>query len=141
MAKIKPIGAIADKWAEVTPARSGDYEAGIRDASVDWAGPTSAAADAYAAGVQAAVADGRFGRGVSAAGTQKWRNKALATGVQRWGPGVRAAKSDYQAGFGPYREVIAGIALPPRYARGDPRNLDRVAAITTALHEAKVSGI
>ena len=141
MAKIKPISQIADKWAEVTPGRSSDYEAGVKDASVDWAGATAAAEGSWGDGVSAAVAAGSFSRGVNKAGTAKWRRKAVDTGVARWGPGVRAAKPDYQAGFGPYREVIAGVTLPPRFAKGDPRNLERVAVIANALHEARVRGV
>jgi len=140
VANIKPISVIAEKWAEVTPGRSGDYENGVRDASVDWAGPTAAAESAWGDGVSAAVSAGRFGRGVAKAGTNKWRQKTLTKGVRNWGPGVRDAKGDYQAGFGPYREVIAGVTLPARFSRGDERNLERVRAITTALHDAKMAG-
>lgn len=141
MAKIKPISQIADKWAEVTPGRSGDYEAGVKDSSVDWAGPTAAAESNWSDGVSAAAVAGSFSRGVNSAGTSKWRRKALDVGVGRWGPGVRAAKADYQSGFGPYREVIAGVSLPPRYAKGDPRNIERVSVLASALHEAKVRGV
>jgi len=139
MANIKPIATIAQKWATVTPGRSSDYESGVKDTSVDWAGPTAAAESSWSDGVTSAIGEGRFSRGVSKAGTSKWRRKASDVGVSRWGPGVRAAQADYQAGFTPYREVIAGVALPPRYARGDPRNIDRVAKVATALHEAKIS--
>jgi len=140
MANIKSIATIAAKWATVTPGRSADYEAGVKDTSVDWAGPTAAAEDSWSQGVQAAAAEDRFSKGVTKAGTSKWRRKVVDVGISRWGAGVRAAQSDFQSGFGPYREVIAGVNLPPRMARGDPRNIDRVAIIAAALHNAKVRG-
>lgn len=140
MANIKTSAAIAKKWADVTPGRSGDFEAGIKDASVDWAGPTAAAESAYADGVSEALAQKRFGKGVAKAGTEKWRRKTVETGVGRWGSGVRAAQADMQAGFAPYREAIAGVALPPRFSRGDPRNIDRVSTIAKTLHDLKTRG-
>ena len=138
--KVKSLAEIAQKWATVTPARSGDYEKGVKDTSVDWAGPTAAAASSYADGVSQAVADGRFAKGVSAAGTSKWRSKTTTAGVARWGAGVRDAQADYQKGYATSQAVLAGLTLPPRYRRGDPRNIDRVSSIATALHEAKVRG-
>lgn len=140
MANIKSSAAIATKWATVTPGRSGDFESGIKDSTVDWAGPTQAAETAYSDGVSEAIAGKRFGKGVAKAGTEKWRRKTVETGVGRWGAGVRAAQADMQAGFAPYREAIAGVALPPRFSRGDPRNIDRVSTIAKTLHDLKTRG-
>jgi len=140
MPRIKSMQAIAEKWAEVTPQRSGDYEAGIKDPSVDWASATAAAEESYVQGVQEAATNNRFSKGVQAAGNQKWRDKAVTLGVARWGQGVRAAKGAYQTGFEPYRQVIEATSLPPRFSRGDPRNIDRVAALAEALHQRKVQG-
>jgi hypothetical protein len=36
-------------------------------------------------------------------------------------------------------DVIANTVLPPRGPKGDPRNLDRVKAITTALRAKKLA--
>jgi hypothetical protein len=51
---------------------------------------------------------------------------------------VQIAKDDYAKGFGPYANVIAATTLPPRYPKGDPRNIERVSAIAQALHQEKV---
>jgi len=136
--KIKSAGEIAGKWARVTPQRAADYQAGVKDTSVDWAGPTKAAEGRYEQGVQEAITKKRFGSGVSAAGTEKWRSKTEAVGVQRWPQGVRVAENDYEKGFAPYRDVIEGVSLPEKFAKGDPRNYDRVVAVGTALHTKKV---
>jgi len=138
MPAIKPIDQIAEKWARVTPGRSADYEAGIRSPKKNWEEATAAAESAWAQGVQDAIQNKRFGKGVKEAGTGKWQRKALEIGVGRWGPGVSAAERDYRAGFAPFRDVIERTELPPRYRRGDPRNIERVAKIAAALHEAKV---
>lgn len=133
MVPIRSIEEIATKWAQVTPMRSADYAAGIKNPSRSWAQATMAAESSYEAGVQAAVARHAFAKGVKKAGDEKWQRKASTRGVANWGPGVADARGDYQAGFAPYREAIASTTLPPRYARRDPRNMLRVKAIVDAM--------
>lgn len=141
MANIRSMEAIAAKWANVTPMRVGDYEAGIESPRRDWQQSTLAAEDSYQQGVQAAIAEKRFGKGVRKAGTAKWQENARSKGVQRWGPGVSMAQAAYAAGFAPIRDAIERVTLPPRYARRDPRNLNRVKAIVDAvIAAAKKSG-
>jgi hypothetical protein len=137
--QVKSGTAIAEKWARVTPQRTADYEAGVRQPTKDWATQTANAEDSYSQGVQKAVQDKRFGKGVKAAGTSKWQEKAISKGTQRWGPGVSIAENDYESGFEPYRQEMEKVNLPPRFPKGDPRNIQRVAAIATALHKKKVS--
>ena len=138
MAAIKPLSAIVEKWTRVTPGRASDFEAGVRAPAKDWASQAAAAEGAYSDGVSAAVARKAFSAGVRKAGTEKWSRKTLGPGVQRWGPGVREGGPAYNAGFEPYHRVIEATSLPPRRATGDPGNLERVAAIANALHQAKV---
>ena len=129
---------IVDKWSRRASQAGPDYAAGVKSPRKDWAQATTDAKDAQAAGIQAAIAAGSFEKGVAEAGTGKWQRKAIAVGAQRFGPGVAAAKADYQSGFSPYAAVIQGVALPPRGARGDPRNYENVRLIGEALHSAKV---
>lgn len=137
MAYIRTIDSIKRKWANVTPGRTADYEAGVRAPRKDWATQTKAAEGAYEAGVTAAISQKRFGKGVTNAGTESWQRGSMEKGLNRWGPGVQLAEDKYGANFGPYRDVIERVTLPPRYARRDPRNLARVAAIANALGKAK----
>jgi hypothetical protein len=133
MADIKATDRIAEKWARVTPQRTQDYSEGIDNPRRDWAAASTAAADTYKTAVTQAANTGMYGKGVRAAGTAKWQARARAKGPQRFAEGVQIAQPDYQAGFQPYAEVIRSTTLPPRFAKGDPRNLDRVRAIATAL--------
>jgi len=139
MAFIRSIEIIAEKWATVTPLRATDYATGVANPRRSWAQATVAAADSYTAGVQQAIQRGSFASGVKKAGDDKWLRKATVNGVRNWGPGVAEAKGDYAAGFAPYRAAIAAVVLPPRYARRDPRNLQRVKAVVDALIAKKVS--
>ncbi len=139
MPAVKPARSIAEKWARVTPQRDADYRAGVEAPIRDWAAEAQAAAERYKEGVTQAAGEGRFERGVQAAGSEKWKRGAVQKGVTRWGPGVRVAQADFEKGYAPYRDVIERTPLPPRRPKGDPANIERVAAIAQALHSAKIS--
>jgi len=138
MPAIKSASEIAKKWATVTPGRSADYEEGVRSPKRSWATATAGAETSYKEAVIKAANAGRFGKGVKAAGDEAWTRGATEKGVQRWGPGVAIAEGDFASGFGPYADVIRATTLPPRYPKGDPRNIQRVAAMADALHKQKV---
>lgn len=140
MANIRTIEQIAHKWATVTPQRTMDYEQGVRSPKADWATSTAAAEDSYNAGVQRAIAEKAFGKGVRKAGSEKWQAGAINKGTQRWGPGVAMSEPQYAAGFAPFRDAIERLTLPPRYARRDPRNLNRVKAVVDAMIKAATGG-
>ena len=137
---IKSIAKIAEKYARVTPQRATDYAEGVQSTPVDWAKVTAAAGASYAAGVQAAITRKGFEKGVTSAGTERWRAKALDVGTSRWGPGVQAGAGDYAARFAPYADVLAKTTLPPRFPTGDPRNYARVAAVGEALFKKRTAG-
>jgi len=140
MPKIRSAADIAKKWGTVTPPRAPDYEFGVKNPKESWEEKTGAAEGAYEEGISAAVADKRFGKGVAKAGQAKWEKKTVEKGVPRWPAGVKIAQPDFEKGFGPYRDVIEGTELPPRYPKGDPRNIERVAAMAAALRAKKVAG-
>ena len=141
MPQVKPISEIVDKWQRRASVAGPDYAAGIASPRRDWEEATKAAEGAQKAGIEQAIANGSFVKGVTKAGTAKWKRKAQDVGAARFGPGVAAAKADYQAGFAPFISVIEGITLPPRGPKGDPRNYERTQIIGEALHDAKVAGV
>ncbi len=134
----KDLAAVAAKWSQRAQAAGPDYQNGVKTPRRDWAQNTSAAADSWSAGVQQAVADGRFGRGVAAAGTPKWQNAAINKGVARYPTGVAQGGPAYTQGFGPYLQVIASLTLPPGGPKGSPNNYLRSQAVGTALHNKKI---
>ena len=101
---------------------------------------TTKAAGNQAAGIQEAIREKRFEKGVAKAGDQTWQQGALTKGVARFGEGVQLAQQKYAANFAPYAQVIESTSLPPRYPKGDPRNIERVKVIATALRNKKVKG-
>jgi len=137
MGAIRSIEHIARKWATVTPGRTEDYRIGVENPRRDWGTATAAAESAYEMGVTQAISKKRFGKGVKAAGSEAWQRGSLEKGTQRWGPGVTLAQDKYGRNFAPYRDAIERVTLPPRYAKRDPRNLERVKAVVNALTAAK----
>jgi len=139
MPKVKPIGTIGEKWSRVTPARAGEYRSGVEHPVRDWAEEAVAAEDRYVRGVTEAANAGRFGKGVSEAGTVKWQHGAIKKGPSRFAEGVAIARPDYEKGFSPFRDEIERTDLPPKGPKGDPGNIQRVAVIAAALHAKKIS--
>lgn len=137
MALIKSVDRISAKWAAVTPQRAPQYEEGVASPVRDWATETVKAKEAYKAGVVDAIAKDRFAKGVTAAGTDKWKRRATEVGPRRFAEGVAIAQPEYEKGFKPYRDVIERTTLPARFAKGDPRNIDRVRVMAAALADAK----
>lgn len=138
MAEIKNLAAIKEKWTRVTPQRTEDYSKGIANPKRDWATESVAAKANWKAGIDAAASKDLYAKGVTQAGSPKWKAKALSLGPGRFAEGVYQAGNDYEKGFAPYQAAIAACDLGPKFPRRDPRNLDRVKRIVTALVEAKV---
>jgi len=138
MPKVRALTSVAEKWSRVTPTRSTDYKEGVENPKKDWATEAANAEDRFVRGVTEAANAGRYGMGVSKAGTKRWQERAMKKGPSRFAEGVAIARPDYERGWAPYRDVIERTELPPRGPKGDPGNIQRVAAMALALHQAKV---
>jgi hypothetical protein len=136
MPKIR--GNTASKWVRRTASATEEFKDGVNNPRASWQAQTVAAAPAQAAGVQQAIAEKRFEKGVAAAGDAKWKEKTATKGADRFASGVQAGESDYQKGFAPYAQVIENTALPPRGPKGDPKNFQRVVTMATALRNKKL---
>ena len=138
MPPVKSLARASAKWARQSAAATPEYEAGVKTTAKDWAENT-AAAGSYAEGVQKAVADDRFAKGVAKAGTDKWQKNTLTKGPARWSEGIRLSTGNYERGFAPYRQVIENTTLPPRGPKGSAQNIDRVRVMAETLHAAKLA--
>jgi hypothetical protein len=137
--QIKPLGSIAEKWNRRASSATQEYTDGVGAPRKPWAAATQAAEGSYEQGVQASISRKAFGKGVAAAGDAKWSSRAKELGSGRYASGVAAGQSAYQTGFTPYFNAISNLSLPPRGAKGSPANLQRVAAVATALRNVKTS--
>jgi hypothetical protein len=141
MPPVKPLDRISEKWARVVAVSGPDYQLGVEQPRTDWKNATAAAATTYATATQKAIQEKRFEKGVNGAGTKKWQERTLRVGVNRWTEGVALSRNQYEAGFSPYRQVIESLKLPDRGPKGDPKNINRVATIASALHAEKLKRV
>jgi len=131
----KTISQVVEKWARRAATAGPDYEAGIRGAK-NQAENAIAAKSLWFQAITAANQRDAFAKGLQKSGQAKWQRKSLEVGVPRWPQGVDAAQPDYQAGFGPILDAINAAVLPKRLPKGDPGNLQRVAAINLVVRKA-----
>jgi hypothetical protein len=134
---VKSVSAAAEKWQRRAGSASDEYSRGVQSSQADWAAATSAAKDAWKAGLTEAQGRGAFEKGVVAAGNARWKEMSTKKGPSRFAEGVAVGQSDYQQGVGPYLELIARTDLPPRGATGAEGNYQRVATIGKALRALK----
>jgi hypothetical protein len=139
MPVIKDMAKISAKWKRVTSAATQEYTEGIQNPRTDWAVETAKAEAAYEKGIQASIGRKSFGKGVRAAGTEKWKSNAIEKGPMRFSQGVGLGAASYEKGFAPFREIIANTNLPARGPKGDPSNINRVAVMAKAMHDKKLS--
>jgi hypothetical protein len=134
---LRPLDKVVDKWSTRATSAAPDYNAGVAAPRKDWAAQAVAAKGAWQAGITEAASRDAFGKGVAKAGTAKWQKKAVELGTRRYPEGVNAAKDDYKADFAAFYDALSKIDLPPRGARGDPKNLERVRTIMQTLRQVK----
>jgi hypothetical protein len=138
--KVKPVDQIVKKWQTRAAGAGADYTAGINNAGDSYVQNTLASKDAYAAGITAAVSDGRWEKGVQGTGGAKWKKNTVAVGAARFGQGVANATNEFTSAMQKVSSVIGGVTLGPRGPKGDPQNWQRSVAVGQALHAAKISG-
>lgn len=136
--RIKDTGTLAKKFVRNASAAQGDYKSGVEASGQDWATNTAASADNYAAGVQQAISDGRFQKGVSDAGATKFVARASSLGAQRYPTGVGAAEGEWAKNTQGSLDVLKSLTLPPRRPKGDPGNQARANAVAVALRAHKL---
>ncbi len=133
MAAITPLDQSSDKWVRRSGVASQDYQSGVANPRRSWAEAAAAGESNYKTGVNAAAAAGRYGKGVRAAGDGRWKDMATKKGPTRYAEGVAVGKDDWNKGFAPYHQALSSLSLPARGAKGDPKNIQRVSAVATAL--------
>jgi hypothetical protein len=139
MPAVKDPGRSATKWARQSAAAQAEYETGVRNPKRDWATAAAEANARYKAGVVAANAQDRYLKGVQASGSANWQAQTLSKGPSRWAEGISLSQDRWSKGFAPYAQVIERTTLPARGPKGDASNIQRVAVIAKALHDAKTS--
>lgn len=138
--KVKPLAEIVDKWIRRAAAATSDYIKGLQSPKRPWQEATLDAEDSYEAGVQDAISNKLFSKGVSKVSNADWVERARTLGAPRFAPGVQASQNRYNRGFAPYHSALESLTLPPRGPRGSAQNYERVQRIGEALHSLRMQG-
>jgi len=130
---------ICNRWQSHTSGATEDYKRGIQNPRRPWGKTTCEACDRYKAGVDKAHSRGAYKRGVKRRGSTGWAEKTLLKGPTRFAQGVADAGDAYAKGYKPYHAYLPSIQMGPRFRRGDPRNINRCAAVANAFGQKKIS--
>jgi hypothetical protein len=134
----KDAGSIAKKFSTRAGAASNDYKDGVAASGQDWQTNALAGEGNYEQGVAASIADKRYGKGISAAGAQKFVQNATTLGPQRFQTGVANAETAYARGVQPHLDAMKGLNLPPRGPKGSAQNQQRANIVATRNREIKL---
>lgn len=136
MVETKSMEQTQKNWEASHGRIPGAYSDGVKNAK-DVIAKAIAAEDLYAQKVQEAVASKRRARKLAEVSDEQWRAAALEKGAARIGPGMAAAKAQYNKGMGRVLSTIQGVTIAPRTS--DPMaNIDnRVKPIVAALAKLK----
>ena len=131
------------KFDDNTTAGAGDLQTGIKAAQADWKANTSAAVENYTLGIQEAISNNSFQKGVDRTDPNKFGNSITSASKQKYIQNTTAAKGKVGDTAVRNRRISndALSSLRPRGRAGDPANLERMNRNAQALHDEKVARI
>jgi hypothetical protein len=139
MVDVANLGNSADKFERRAGSAGQDYEQGVSEVSdSEQQQATLDSADAWEQGIQDAIANGTFESGVENP-NKSWQQAALETGSTRFTQGASQAGDVWQDSFSEFADVLEGLNLQPRGARGSEANFQRARAVGEALNQARDS--
>jgi hypothetical protein len=134
--RIKPIETLKAKYARNAGGATGSYEEGVNFPRRSQSEAAIAATGTYEQAVQEAITDGRFQRGVAAAGDAKWKQGAVSKGKARYAGGVAAGVDEWARNTAPILAAIAAVDLGPRGVKGSEENFARSRKVAVAAAAA-----
>lgn len=135
---MKTASQSGQKFVERAGAASGDYVEGAERTGKDQAAAAIAATPNYVAGVNAAIARGAYGKGLSKSGKAGWLKGVKEKGVNRFAEGVASGMAKYVTNSGAYDSARGAAESLPRGAKGSEANYARAKAVGVALRKQKV---
>ena len=128
------------KWARNTASGGPSYKEGTENPKQPWEESTLAGEGNYEIAVTAAIAEKRFGKGVSRSGQARYDQGVKEKGIARFvqAAGLASSRTRYNNNFERFAQAIEKVDLPPRGPKG--QNLGRVQAIQDALIAEKAEG-
>jgi hypothetical protein len=101
--------AILAKWKKNAGNASADLTAGVMAVTSSPTAAAAAAVDKYAAGVQKAVANGSFVKGLQAVSLSDWQQSMTGKGVQNYANGVSSISAKAQKAMADQQNYAASV--------------------------------
>jgi len=139
MVAVKDLATAAQKWSRNAQAGATEYGDNAQAAAQRWQVNTVAAKSNYQQAVAAPGVPDRYARGAQKAGAEKYGRRIQQVGQSRYTEGVGVAQQDWQAGFQPFAQALAGLTLSARRPRGDRANYRRVEEVGVRLNAARLA--
>lgn len=137
---LRPLDRIVEKWRSRATAALTDYSEGVQAPRNPWQKQAAAASETWKAAITDAAARDAYRKGVVTTSEEFWRSRTLVLGTARFTDGVSKSVDVFKNNWAQFYDVLSRIELPPRGPRGDPKNVERVRAIMTALRQKKLGG-
>jgi len=102
------------------------YEQGTQGKGQEWESGARRGEDNYKTGVQRALQEGAFGKGVQRAGASRYEQGVQNKGVNNWPTGMQTAGDRYQEGVQPFTSLWDQELSTKRGARRSSANIQRV---------------
>ena len=128
----------AKKFVERAGAASQDYKEGAMNTSKDQAQAAIAGKVNWQAGIQAAIAGGRYEKGLSASGKSGWLKGVTEKGANRFAEGVASGADKYATNSGKYDSARGAANSLPRGPKGSEANFLRSKTVGLALRKQKI---
>jgi hypothetical protein len=135
--RIKPAAASQAKYVQNTGSAAQSYKDGISNPRRDWQASASAAEGTYEQGVQQAIANKSYAKGITPDASAKQKNNALTLGAQRYPQGTSNAAPVWAKNTQPVLDAMANVPDQPRGPKMSQQNFDRQHAFAAAAHSAK----
>lgn len=136
---MKTASSSSTKWAQRAANAGQAYLTGAQDTTKDQATAAIAAKANWKAGIDAAVANDSFAKGLGRSGKAGWLAGVQQKGSANYatGVGTQLARSKYEANSGKYDTARGAASSITRGPKGSAGNLQRVSAVVTALRTVK----
>ena len=121
---------VAAKWARNLGGSTDSIRRGVQAVTQNPAERAIARSDAYLAGVQRAIAEGRYARGLRRTTLQSWQDSMINKGLPRVASGANAAMPKMEAFLNAFLPYMSGLqAKLANMPRGDLQtNIARMVA-------------
>ncbi len=138
---VKAAAQLQDKFASRAQNATNDYVGGVKTTQKDQNALAQAAAPRWATGVQAAIANDQFKKGLAHSSTDQWRTMAAEKGGRNFGPGAAGAKAKWAARVQPFFDTLNSLVFTQsKLPKGDLGNMARSSQVAATLHAKKVAG-